>query len=321
MNKKHKEKKLIGVIGGNNDNATVIKDDRPFAMFKSPETVMEDSVMHEAGEPEPEISSGRKKLTLMIARPLRYYQMGKYFPHLDAGNPALLIPDKDGNSFFTKKIYKPFESRYNKNLIPIYNKDGKEIASVADDNELKNYQVDNHNKRQKIVHRTDSYNLDAFRSFVAVSLNFDQFEGDKIIDVSGHGNNGLISGAATIMHTNYSCGFACRLIGGDVTFDGSKLIPKPGSAVTIAVWVKVNNTNTQQTIFSTVGFAHNENQYDFGLNCGKIKWSHIDETKHTVFSVETRDTYVKPDQWVHLAGTYDSAASMFRLQLITIFVN
>ena len=27
-----------------------------------------------------------KKITLMLARPLKYYQMGKYDPHIDAGN-------------------------------------------------------------------------------------------------------------------------------------------------------------------------------------------------------------------------------------------
>ena len=72
---------------------------------------------------------------------------------------------------------------------------------------------------------------------------------------------GSLNTGAAIMHTNYSCGMACWLSGGSVSFDGSHFTPKPNTAVTIAVWVKVNSTNGTQSIFSTKGFSHNGGQY------------------------------------------------------------
>lgn len=311
---KNKEGKMIGVVGGNGETSRITPEafEKPFAMFSSPETKFEQKAEGRSpGENEEEEGYKTKKLTLMLARPLKYFQMGKYMAHIDAGNPALIVPsEKNDGTYEAHNVYPPFAGRYNTKLIPIYNKNGKKIANVNFEAALKRYQSDvhneAHNRRSNIPHHVE-INQTSFLSEIAAMLNFDHFEGDKILDSSGHGNDGLMSGAATLMHANYSCGMACWLSGGVITFDGSRFKPKPSTAISIATWMKLGSTSGVQSVFSTVGFSHNDGQFLLEVNDGKLIWKHTNEQQYVVFDCETSDIVIQPDQWVHVTATYDSA--------------
>ena len=313
----------MGVVGGNMDNAMVVPpiEDKEFAMFSSPETKEEEKEVKALEKEEQKDEKQPKRMTLMLARPLKYFQMGMYAPHIDAGNPALIIPIHEGKegTFETRKVYAPFTTNQHRNMIPIYNKNGKKIASVVSDPAFKSYQGDTHDtpyKRQQIVHHLPNTPPQALimnqtNLYLAAAYSFDEFIEDRIIDITGNGNDGTLQGAATLMRTNFSCGMACRLFGGSVMVDGSKFTPKPSLAVTVATWVKIHEILGKQTIFSVKGFAHPlEETYHLGLHEGKLKWMHINEQKHVVFDCETVDAAIKPDEWVHVTGTYDSGESM-----------
>lgn len=100
---------MVAVIGGNGEKSSLSPDlnETPFKMFSSPETKIAASTsgstreeVDDAAGAEEGADKSKKKLTLMLARPLKYFQMGKYMPHIDAGNPALVMPSKDGDGTF-----------------------------------------------------------------------------------------------------------------------------------------------------------------------------------------------------------------------------
>lgn len=306
---------LVGIIGGNGEKENVSPqlNEKPFQMFQSPETQIEESATGrdvEETETEPN-TSGKKKLTLMLARPLRYFQMGKYMPHIDAGNPALVVPSAaDDGTFDAVDVFAASAGHYDKSLLPIYNKDGKKIANVHFRDDLLRFKADQHRKRQNIPHRIKgNKKLDetGVMSSVSTQLTFDVSSGDEIIDSSDNKNNGTLWGAATLMPTNYSCGMACRLLGGAVRLNGSEFKNKPSKAVTVAVWLKVNSTSGKQSIFATDDLAVG-GHYHFELVNGRITWVYMG-TRGLVFDCKTETEVVQNNKWVHVAGTYDSTES------------
>ena len=250
----------------------------------------------------------------MLARPLRYFQMGKYLPHIDAGNPALVVPSPGNDGTFDAvKVYPAYSGHYDKSLVPIYNKNGKKIANVDYLEALNEYKSDQHKKRQNIPHRikTDKM-LSQTRVMTSLStqLSFDVSEGDNVIDSSEHKNNGTLWGAATLMPTNYSCGMACRLMGGAVRLNGSRFKQKPIRAVTVAVWVKVNSTAGKQSIFSTDDLAVG-GHFHFEMVDGRLVWLYMGNNG-LVFECESANVVLEDNKWVHVTGTYDSMQSKFR---------
>ena len=214
--------------------------------------------------------------------------------------------------YIPKKVYPPWKhikELSDKKLVPVYSGE-KVIAYVPDGPFLKQNNIVRARRRGIIakppanmaeLRRQTAYNPPSKKD-LAVHLEFDQYQGDLMLDTSGHENHGLSTGAATRMAANYSCGMAERLIGGQVMFDGDKFAPKPKTAVTIAAWIKLNTTRGRQSIFYTVGGG----QYDLGCEDGKIVWANFDDKENIVFKLITQNEYLKPNKWAHIAGTYDS---------------
>ena len=97
------------------------------------------------------------------------------------------------------------------------------------------------------------------------------------------------------------------LDGGDILLDGARFEPKPRQAITIALWVKLLQTDGVHSLFDTVGSQsdHHNGQYHFEIVDGKIRWFHRDENSEEVFSVTTEPVAVQ-DKWMHIAATYDA---------------
>ena len=275
-----------------------------------------------------------------LARPLTYYDNPGFEPHLHAGKLKILVPTgvKDGNftAYDTKPVYPPFPYVHHEvpgKLIPIFSGSSEHpIALTPDGGHLKpklDIAAGRNRRRDKIAGSNQKaeipfYKQTAFnppsKNSIAAHLEFDASSGDLILDTSGRGNDAVMSGAATLMHTDYSCGMAIRLIGGEVKFDGVKFTPKPSTAVSVAVWVKLNSTAGRQSIFTTVGYAHSNGQYHLEIVDGRILWSHVDENNNVVFNCETSEKYVQPHQWAHITGTYDSGESKFIFPNFCVYI-
>lgn len=230
----------------------------------------------------------------------------------------LFVPtgvDSQGGAigYEARKVYPPYrhvKQVNGKRLVPVFSGDDV-IALVPAGPYLKQNNTVRARRRGIVpkppanmaqLRRQTAFNPPSKRQ-LAVHLEFDQFEGDHMIDTSGHENHAIATGAATRMTANYSCGMAERLIGGQVSFNGTSFAPKPSSAVTVAVWVKLISPKGRQSIFYTVGGG----QYNLASEDGKIIWSHMDDTQKVIFKMITMNQYLMPNKWAHIAGTYDSA--------------
>ena len=327
---------LIALIGGNGEKSSLSPDldESPFKMFSSPETKIESpgSIREEVGSESEETEGDdasdkvKKKLTLMLARPLKYFEMGKYMPHIDAGNPALVLPSGDGDGTFAAiKVFPPYVSHFDKSLIPVYNKNGKKIANVPYDKGLQDFRSDNHKKRfnipqeqqqqpqQRGVNRMSLEILQS--SFMSMHLSFENYHGNQVEDDSENKNNGRMWGAATTMATNYSCGMACRLMSGAVVLNANSFRPKPTKAVSVAAWLKMKSVGGRHILFST---SHETTEPGAGhfhfevRDGGQLRWLYTGE----VFDCWTSNAVVEVDKWVHVTGTYDSLESKFFFKYI-----
>ena len=100
-------------------------------------------------------------------------------------------------------------------------------------------------------------------------------------------------------------------IGGDILFDGLRFFPKPRVSVTMAVWIKLNTTLSDQSVFGTAGrtvsIYHLEVKHG-----GNVRWFHRNEQGVVIFGVNTKPL-IKTGKWTHLAATYDGVLGMARV--------
>ncbi|XP_028405849.1 uncharacterized protein LOC114528425 isoform X2 [Dendronephthya gigantea] len=140
-----------------------------------------------------------------------------------------------------------------------------------------------------------------------VHLTFDRLEdGERVRDMSGNGNDGLINQGFQITPGAGKCDNAGNLNGGDIIFDGENFRGIPRKAITIAVWVKLSTALGIQSIFDTVGShsRHKDGQYHFEIDNGRVRWFHRNEDGKTVFSAVTDDIVVREGNWNLITGTY-----------------
>ncbi len=254
---------------------------------------------------------------LLLVRPLKYFNDHHRKPHLHAGKLRLLVPtgvDINGNAtgYVKKPVYPPvrhMQAKVNKKLIPVFS-GNRVIALVAGGAHLTQNNTARARRRGVIparpltmaqLRQQTAFNPPSKKDIVA-HLEFDQRDGDIMLDTSGHNNNAIMTGAATSMRTKFSCGVAQRLMGGQISFDGTAFNPKPLNGISVAAWIKLNSTTGRQSVFYTVG----RGQYDLAVVDGKIYWSHIDENNRNTFILLTEKEVVKPDKWAHIVCTYDA---------------
>lgn len=64
---------------------------------------------------------------------------------------------------------------------------------------------------------------------------------------------------------------------------------KPREAVTIAAWIRLDSNKGRHSIFDTVGShsQHQNGQYHFEVEDGKLRWFHRNEFADKIFNAET----------------------------------
>jgi len=136
-------------------------------------------------------------------------------------------------------------------------------------------------------------------------LSFDKVDSQRkiVYDEGPYHNDAQLDGNLTFVNGNFTCGYAVKLSGGEILFDGSKFSPKPVSAVTVAAWVFIESNTDRQTIFATRAGGSDHDNFFLEIEQGKIRWYHIDTAGKTVFFVVT-ESLLPAKTWVHVAGSY-----------------
>ena len=142
--------------------------------------------------------------------------------------------------------------------------------------------------------------------FISLHLSFDRHSGEEILDSSSHLNNGIATNVQ-ITSLPQACGLVGIFSKGNVSFDGKAFSPKPSTAVTIAIWIKLPSVTGRQSLFDAIpeGYPLKAGVYHFEVIDGKVRWFTRDLDGKIVFNVTTDRVVVPPNVWTHLVGTYD----------------
>lgn len=141
---------------------------------------------------------------------------------------------------------------------------------------------------------------------ISLHLTFDRHWGEEILDSSSKLNNGIATNVR-ITSLPQACGLVGIFSKGNVSFDGKAFSPKPSTAVTIAMWIKLTSLAGQQSLFDAIpeGYPPRPGVYHFEVIDGKVRWFARDLDGKIVFNVTTDRVVVPPNMWIHLVGTYD----------------
>jgi hypothetical protein len=127
-----------------------------------------------------------------------------------------------------------------------------------------------------------------------------------VIDQSGKGNDGTVQGGVTADPDGMHNGAARFTSGGFIDLDGDNFPAEdiPTSAVTLAAWVKCENTGEHHAIYDARTWAgtwiiHPELRSD-----GQFRWVLRASGMSPIFDISAGS--VTWDQWLHYAGTYDN---------------
>lgn len=139
-----------------------------------------------------------------------------------------------------------------------------------------------------------------------IYFDFEAIDNGVIHDQSGYGHDGVINGNITLVE-NGKRGKAAKFeTGSFIDMDGPNF-PKehiPTKAMTVAAWVKCENTGGHHAIFNArasdaTWIVHPELRSE-----GNFRWLLRANGGATIFDI--RAGVVKWDTWLHYAGTYDS---------------
>ncbi|XP_065055660.1 uncharacterized protein LOC135684164 isoform X2 [Rhopilema esculentum] len=140
-------------------------------------------------------------------------------------------------------------------------------------------------------------------------LSFEKIDNEIVFDSSPMGNNAYLNKGAAVYDTHGKCRHAARIIeGSDILLDGRNMRVKPREAISISVWIRMDNTEGVHSIFDTIGAnsRHVLGQYHFEIVGGAVRWFHRDENGTQIFSAITEPNFVSPREWNHLVASYDS---------------
>jgi hypothetical protein len=136
-----------------------------------------------------------------------------------------------------------------------------------------------------------------------IYFDYEEFKGDTVVDMSGHGHDGKINGKIT--QVDGKRGKAAKFESGSfLDLDGPN-IPKediPTEAITIAAWINAEKTGNHHAIFNarasdSTWLVHPELRSE-----GNFRWLLRANGGATIFDI--RAGAAKYDEWIHFAGTY-----------------
>ena len=137
--------------------------------------------------------------------------------------------------------------------------------------------------------------------YLVLHLGFENIQKGTALDDSGSHNDALLSPEVRMSVTESKCGSALDMRrGGHLLF--RRFNNRPREAITIASWLKLESISGTSTLFRIKGSGA---KYNLQVSDGVVRWSHVNDLGHVIFSMESRQAVNSLD-WIHLGATYDA---------------
>jgi hypothetical protein len=138
---------------------------------------------------------------------------------------------------------------------------------------------------------------------------------DIVVDESGNGHDGVVVGDVTAEPVGKYSGAAKFAMTSYLDLDGENFPVEevPTAAITIAAWIKVENTGDHHAIFNARASDSTWLVHPEARSNGEFRWLLRSAGGSTIFDI--RAGVVTWDEWLHFAGTYDKASGKATLYI------
>jgi hypothetical protein len=142
---------------------------------------------------------------------------------------------------------------------------------------------------------------------LVIYYSFDEVT-DIVADQSGHGYDGVVNGDITADPGGVRNGAAKFTTGSYLDLDGPSIAPEhiPTSGMTLAAWIKCENTGGHHAIFNARASDSTWLVHPEARSNGEFRWLLRTDGGTTIFDI--RAGSVTWDEWLHFAGVYDKAS-------------
>jgi hypothetical protein len=149
---------------------------------------------------------------------------------------------------------------------------------------------------------------------LVIYYSFDEVS-DIVADQSGKGHDGVVNGEVTAEADGMYNGAANFATGGYLDLDGPSFPAEdiPTSAMTLAAWIKCENTGGHHAIFNSRAADETWINHPSARSNGQFRWLLRSYGGNTIFDI--RAGAVAWDEWLHYAGTYDKASGKAALYI------
>ncbi|XP_028404226.1 uncharacterized protein LOC114526891 [Dendronephthya gigantea] len=155
-----------------------------------------------------------------------------------------------------------------------------------------------------------------------VHLSFENTSGLTVMDDSGTGHDGEISGAILIRPFRGKCGSIANFNGGKILFNPKTFRTKPRKAITVALWVKLDKFTDSISLFSVQRSPSGQGgKIDLRVSANHVWWAHVDENRKLIFDSTTRSSLISAGHWAHIAATYDAEVHSVKILVNGRLVN
>ncbi|MCP4613963.1 MAG: hypothetical protein GY845_35190, partial [Planctomycetes bacterium] len=139
---------------------------------------------------------------------------------------------------------------------------------------------------------------------------------DVVTDQSGNGHDGVVNGDVTLEPVGKYGGAANFASTSFLDLDGQNFPAEevPTTGMTLAAWMKVENTGGHHAIFNARASDSTWLIHPEARSNGEFRWLLRTAGGSTIFDI--RAGVVTWDEWLHFAGTYDKASGK-----ATLFIN
>lgn len=164
------------------------------------------------------------------------------------------------------------------------------------------------------AHAFDAYIVDAPPAVDAAAIEpglaawyrFEEVEGATIVDATGHGHDGTLTGGA--QRVLGKVGMGLRILGGYVRVPAS-----PGldftQAATVELWLKVPASTLGTGVFNIVsrGTGNSDDLFSINSSCGNVQtiFQHVSSAPVGTTAPTTACGALQADRWTHIAIVND----------------
>jgi hypothetical protein len=143
---------------------------------------------------------------------------------------------------------------------------------------------------------------------LSIYYTFDEVS-DIVADQSGKGHDGVVVGDVSAEVEGMIAGAAKFADAGYLDLDGLNFTVEdiPTSAITLAAWIKCENTGDHHAIFNARASDQTWVVHPEARSNGEFRWLLRSYGSTTMFDI--RAGTVTWDEWLHFAGTYDKATA------------